>query len=593
MHYENIEQAVFLERPNRFVAHVKKQEQEIVCHVKNTGRCRELLIPGVDVFIQKAANAARKTPYDLVAVRKGNEIVNIDSQAPNGIVRELLEAGRLLDGVTAIRPETKHGNSRFDFYVETEDEKWFIEVKGVTLEVDGTALFPDAPTERGIRHMRELMDCMKDGYKAMICFIIQMKGVHSLRANAGTHPEFAEVLKAVKEAGVKVCAFDCRVTEDSLNADLVIPVLFGDEEVPVKAYGLKDTAEPLLEWFQGNARILPWREEATPYRVWISEIMLQQTRVEAVKPYFERFLKKLPDMKSLSEVEDDQLMKLWEGLGYYNRARNLKKTAEIVMDRYEGNMPADYRKLKELPGIGSYTAGAVASIAYGIPVPAVDGNVLRVWSRLFMCEDDVLKQSVKAKAEAQFLEAMPEHAPGAYNQALMELGATVCVPNGMAKCEECPLAFMCRARENSCVLEYPKKAGKKPRRIEERTVFVIRCEDKTVIGRRPDKGLLAGLYELPNIMGHCTQEEALEYVKQLGFSPIRIMPLTEAKHIFSHVEWHMKGFVIRVEDTDVFESERMMLIDPKETEEKYPIPTAFQSYTEYLDIKIGYEVHKS
>ena len=486
-----------------------------------------------------------------------------------------------------IRPETRFGDSRFDFYVEAGEEKWFIEVKGVTLEIDGVAKFPDAPTERGVRHMRELMAAMEEGYKAMICFIIQMKGVYEFSANEETHPEFAKVLKEARDKGVEIKAFDCLVKPDSLVADREVPIHLEQTE-----YTLKDTVEPLLSWFSGHARILPWREEPTSYRVWISEIMLQQTRVEAVKPYFERFLKHLPDMESLANVEDDRLMKLWEGLGYYNRARNLKKAAQVVMESYGGYMPADYDALKKLPGIGSYTAGAVASIAYGIPVPAVDGNVLRVWSRLFLRDEDVLKQSVKNTVEQEFAAVMPKDVPGAYNQALMELGATVCVPNGMAHCEECPLAFMCRAKEEGRVLEFPKKAAKKPRKIEERTVFIIRSEEKTAIGQRPKKGLLAGLYELPNVLGKLTQEEALEYVKGLGFSPIRILPLTEAKHIFSHVDWHMTGYVIRVEEEECSPAPDFFLIDPKETEAKYPIPTAFQAYTKYLDIKIGYEVHE-
>ena len=587
MYYERMEQAVFRNRPNRFVAEVEKDGEEWICHVKNTGRCRELLIPGAEVYIQKSDNPDRKTGYDLIGVRKKDQIVNMDSQAPNQIVRELLEEGRLLPGVTCIRPETRYKNSRFDFFVETTEGDYFIEVKGVTLEEEGLAKFPDAPTQRGVRHMRELMECRKDGYRAMLCFVIQMKGVHALCANADAQPEFAEVLRMAHKAGVEVRAYDCVAGENYLKADQEIPVLFDTGN-----YSMRDMVLPLVNWFRGHARILPWREEPTAYRVWISEIMLQQTRVEAVKPYFERFLAALPDMESLSQVEDDRLMKLWEGLGYYNRARNLKKTARTVMEDYGGQMPADYSLLLKLPGIGSYTAGAVASIAYGVPVPAVDGNVLRVWARLFLKEEDVLKQSVKARAEQEFREIIPGDRPGEFNQALMELGATVCVPNGMAKCEECPLAFMCCARELGRVLEYPKKAAKKPRKVEERTVFVIRCGEKTAIGKRPSRGLLAGLYELPNELGFYSQEEAVSYVKKLGFSPIRILPLAEAKHIFSHVEWRMKGYVIRTEELEESPGPGLLLVDPKETEDKYPIPTAFHAYTSYLDMKLGYEARQ-
>lgn len=267
MRYERMEEAVFESRPNRFIAHVRRGGETLVCHVKNTGRCRELLVPGTAVYIQKSDNPARKTAYDLISVYKPGtdgrpgQLVNMDSQAPNVIVKELLEQGRLIGGVKLIRPETKYGNSRFDFYAETETDKWFIEVKGVTLEEDGIARFPDAPTERGVRHMQELMACMADGYRAMICFVIQMKGVQVLEANAAMHPAFAETLAAAARAGVEVRAFDCLVTADSLTADA---------EIPVKTewtYSLDDMTRPLLSWFRSHARVLPWREEVSPYRV--------------------------------------------------------------------------------------------------------------------------------------------------------------------------------------------------------------------------------------------------------------------------------------------------------------------------------------
>ena len=579
MRYERMEEAVFESRPNRFIAHVRRGGETLVCHVKNTGRCRELLVPGTAVYIQKSDNPARKTAYDLISVYKPGtdgrpgQLVNMDSQAPNVIVKELLEQGRLIGGVKLIRPETKYGNSRFDFYAETETDKWFIEVKGVTLEEDGIARFPDAPTERGVRHMQELMACMADGYRAMICFVIQMKGVQLLEANAATHPAFAETLAAAAQAGVEVRAFDCLVTADSLTADA---------EIPVKTewtYSLDDMTAPLLSWFRSHARVLPWREEVSPYRVWISEIMLQQTRVEAVKPYFDRFTTELPDVKSLAEVPEERLMKLWEGLGYYSRARNLQKAARVVMESCGGQLPDTYEELLKLPGIGSYTAGAVASIACGRPVPAVDGNVLRVWSRLFCREEDILKQSVKAMVEEEITAVIPKDCPGAYNQALMELGALVCVPNGKAHCEECPLAFGCRAKAEDRISEFPKKTPKKPRRIEDLTVLVIWNGERTLIRKRPKKGLLAGLYELPNVPGARTQEEALALVKEMGLSPIRITPLPDAKHIFTHVEWHMKGFLILTEERDPQAGPEEIWADAASAEEKYSIPSAFHAYS--------------
>ena len=230
---------------------------------------------------------------------------------------------------------------------------------------------------------------------------------------------------------------------------------------------LEQIREPLLAWYRENKRQLPWREEPTPYHVWVSEIMLQQTRVEAVKEYYTRFLQALPEVKDLAQCPEEQLLKLWEGLGYYNRVRNMQKAAIEIVEKYGGVMPADYEKILALPGIGSYTAGAVSSIAYGIPRPAVDGNVLRVITRITENPEDILKQSTKKKVETALQEIMPEDCPGDFNQSLMELGATVCVPNGMAKCEQCPVAQMCQAHAHKTVLEYPKKTPKKQRKIEE------------------------------------------------------------------------------------------------------------------------------
>lgn len=353
----------------------------------------------------------------------------------------------------------------------------------------------------------------------------------------------------------------------------------------------QNMTEQLLKWYDAHARILPWRENPEAYRVWISEIMLQQTRVEAVKPFFDRFLKALPTIQSLAEASEDELLKLWEGLGYYNRVRNMQKAAKIVMEEYGGALPADYEKLLKLPGIGHYTAGAIGSIAFGIPMPAVDGNVLRIWSRIHADDGDILSQSVKHRMEEEIRQIIPADRAGDFNQALIELGAIVCVPNGKAKCEECPAAEFCKARALGIIEELPKKKKARARRIEERTVLVLRDGDKVAIRKRPGKGLLAGLYELPNLEGHLTEEETLAYVKGLSLSPIRIQPLAEAKHIFSHIEWHMKGYVVRVEEleTSGAEADGMLFIDAEETEERYPIPAAFAAYAKYMNIMLGQE----
>lgn len=359
-----------------------------------------------------------------------------------------------------------------------------------------------------------------------------------------------------------------------------------------------DTA--LLAWFDANARTLPWREDPQPYYVWVSEIMLQQTRVEAVKPFFARFIAALPDVAALAACPPEQLLKLWEGLGYYNRVRNMQKAAQIAVRDHEGELPRAYEELLALPGIGSYTAGAIASIAYGQAVPAVDGNVLRVISRICGDRQDILKQSVKKQFEDVVRAIIPQGRAGAFNQALMELGATVCLPNGQPDCKRCPVRFACYAYEHSCQTELPVKASKKARRIEKRTVFVIRDSERALIGRRPAKGLLAGLYELPNTEGHLTQDEALAYVRQFQFSPIRVQELPCAKHIFSHVEWQMTGYMVLVEDRKPLSdgrlahetAQQMLFIEPARTEREYPVPAAFAAYTKYLSIRLGQEKYK-
>ena len=354
---------------------------------------------------------------------------------------------------------------------------------------------------------------------------------------------------------------------------------------------LKNLPELLLPWYRKNHRDLPWRQDREPYHIWISEIMLQQTRVEAVKPYYKRFLENLPDVAGLANAEEQHLLKLWEGLGYYSRVRNLQKAAIQIMDDHGGVMPDTYEELLKLKGIGSYTAGAIASIAYGRRVPAVDGNVLRVVSRLCMDEELITDFKVKQRVEKELRETMSEDRPGDFNQAMMEIGAMVCIPNGAPHCQDCPLKKICLAHENGVEEAYPKKAGKKARNIEEKTVLIIQDADKAAIRQRPGKGLLAGMYEFPMLEGYQTAEAVLEYLSGNGLSPLRIQPLTDSKHIFTHKEWHMKGYQIRVDelrtDEPGGETRGWLFIEPGETQEKYPIPSAFAAYVPYLNIKLG------
>lgn len=370
----------------------------------------------------------------------------------------------------------------------------------------------------------------------------------------------------------------------------------------IDSFDFKKLVQPLQTWFQRNARVLPWRENPLAYYVWVSEIMLQQTRVEAVKPYFDRFIRELPDVKALAECPEDKLLKLWEGLGYYNRVRNLKVAANQILEEYDGVIPSEYEELLKLKGIGHYTAGAIASIAYGKPVPAVDGNVLRVISRVTADNSDIMKQSVKSGMEKVLFQLMNDVQygnsviPSIFNQALMELGATVCVPNGAPHCDECPWYELCEARKQDRIAEIPVKSKAKARKIEEKTVFIIKDGEQLALHKREKKGLLAGLYELPNTEGHLTEKEAIEYIKKQGYTPVRIQAVTDAKHIFSHVEWHMKGYVVFLQAQEFVKEDRLsrnlqdwIFIDVEDTKDNYAIPSAFVKYTEYLNMTIGKE----
>ena len=349
-----------------------------------------------------------------------------------------------------------------------------------------------------------------------------------------------------------------------------------------------DTVPYLLQWYDYNRRILPWRESPTPYHVWVSEIMLQQTRVEAVRGYYDRFLTCLPDVAALALAQEEVLLKLWEGLGYYNRVRNMQKAARILVEQYDGQMPAEYEKIRALPGIGDYTAGAIASIAFGLPYPAVDGNVLRVMSRIACSEEDIAKEKTKQKLKHELTLIMPERS-GDFNQSLMELGATVCLPNGRPLCDQCPVMHLCKAFHAGRETELPVKSGKKERRVEKRVVYVISCGEKILLHRREKKGLLAGLWEFPNVLTdekeRDLQTRAESDLEQLGIQlpgmKLTVRKSKKAKHIFSHVEWHMEG--IRIEAQDFYGNgkdgqEEWAFVTVQELQNIYPVPSAFEVF---------------
>lgn len=324
-----------------------------------------------------------------------------------------------------------------------------------------------------------------------------------------------------------------------------------------------------MDWYRANARDLPWRRTRNSYAVWISEIMLQQTRVAAVIPYYQRFLSELPDVYALASVDDDRLHKLWEGLGYYSRAKNLKRAAGEIVSRFGGEMPGSYAELLTLPGIGAYTAGAIASIAFGEAVPAVDGNVLRVYARLTASEHDIRELAFQKEVRAALLPLIPQDAPEVFNAALMELGAMICLPNGAPKCGECPVSMSCMAYRQGREAELPVLSAKKARRIERKTVFALSTEKGLLGFRRPESGLLAGLWQLPEAAGELSDADAAAWLGQRGILPIGELRFYESKHIFTHIEWHMHVCSAEV-SVDVL-PEGWVFLD-----ETHALPTAFR-----------------
>lgn len=330
----------------------------------------------------------------------------------------------------------------------------------------------------------------------------------------------------------------------------------------------------LPDWFAAHRRELPWRRDREPYHVWLSEIMLQQTRVEAVKGYYARFLAAVPDIPALAKADPELLHKLWEGLGYYSRVRNLQKAAQAVMNEHGGVFPRSFAAVRSLPGIGDYTAGAICSICFELPTPAVDGNVLRVLTRLCAdgrCVDD---PAVKRELGASLAALYPASGVGTLTQALMELGATVCLPNGAPRCDACPAAAFCAAREGETWQRYPVRAEKKARRVEQHTVFVFSCDGALALRKRKSSGLLAGLWEFPNLPGWLTPQEALDQTAAWGLHPRSLEKQVERTHVFTHVLWNMRCYYVNCS----VQAEGFIWADEAALDGRYALPTAFKMF---------------
>ena len=340
----------------------------------------------------------------------------------------------------------------------------------------------------------------------------------------------------------------------------------------------KQLPDALLPWYENNKRELPWRMDRDPYHIWVSEIMLQQTRVEAVKGYYARFLTALPTVESLACAEDELLHKLWEGLGYYNRVRNMKKAAIQIVERFNGVFPRKYEDVISLPGIGEYTAGAICSIAYGLPTPAVDGNVLRVVSRLTDDNTPIDLPDYKKSVQAALTEVYPSQA-GAFTQAIMELGATTCGPNRAPVCGQCPCVGFCLAAKNKTSETLPVRLPKRSRLKENKTVFIFSCEGYFALEKRPGKGLLAGLWQFPNIDGKLSSDDALKTAQTIGVSVKDILRQVDRKHIFTHIEWDMRGYYFEVRER----TPQYHWMNKEQINEDAALPTAFRQFWEEID----------
>ena len=333
----------------------------------------------------------------------------------------------------------------------------------------------------------------------------------------------------------------------------------------------------LLPWYQAHARDLPWRRDQEPYHVWVSEIMLQQTRAEVVCGYYLRFLKELPNIHALAAAPEDVLMKLWEGLGYYSRVRNLQKAARLIAEKYGGHFPTQLDEIRTLPGIGPYTAGAIASVCFETPVAAVDGNVLRVMSRVTALDQPIDLPKVKAKIAERLTKVYPKGACGMFTQAMMELGATVCTPKS-PKCTDCPAAPFCRAATAGTQNAFPKRLPKREKKIEKRTVLLLRCGDQIAVLRRNAPGLLSGMWQLPDFQGTLTPNEAMAAAVKMKTGPTGMVWEKHRTHVFTHIRWEMVCYCIACTCC----AEPLIWADLEQIRTQYALPTAYRMFLEDL-----------
>lgn len=344
---------------------------------------------------------------------------------------------------------------------------------------------------------------------------------------------------------------------------------------------LAPIAPALLAWYYQNRRILPFREDPTPYHIWVSEIMLQQTRVAAALGYYQRFMQELPSIEALATCSEQKLQKLWQGFGYYSRVRNLQKAAQIVVQQYGGQLPANYNALLALPGIGEYTAGAIASIAFGLPHVAVDGNVLRVFSRLLASKRDILQPAAKKWFTLQVQAQQPPQQAGDFNQALMELGALVCLPKN-PQCGQCPLHNVCRGHQQGIAAALPCKTPKKPKVQQGISLFLVHRQGHTLLQQRPPKGLLAGLWQPLLAEQPLAPAEAEAFIRAIFAQAGPLQPLPPATHIFTHRVWNMQAWQCSV-PANTAAPAGCVFASPGQIKTQYSIPGAFKAYLPYME----------